>query len=144
MSSSDSHSSSSAHPEEKMQHPRKTRGRQPGQQQESFSQDFIMEITFSDILRRLPAWPEIRSSGTRWMKSQSRNNYKDQLHSVRSEPVAEWNTWKLGGQARPWSHQSWLLPHQDFLCLHPHLPCTTSPLEVDSSLFSGTFPGLSH
>lgn len=101
MSSSDSHSSSSAHPEERMQYPRKTRGRQPGWQQESFSQDFIMEITFSDILGRLPAWPEIRSSGTGWVKRQRRNNYKDQLHSVRSEPVAEWIHGSLGARPGP-------------------------------------------
>lgn len=122
MSSSESHSSSSAHPEEKMQHPRKTRGRRPGQQQESFSQDLIMETTFSDILRRLPAGPEIRSSGTEWTKRQRRNNYKDKLHSVKSEPVAEWIHGSLGARPDPGDTRVGYCPHQDFLCLHPHPP----------------------
>lgn len=117
MSSSESHSSSSAHPEGKMQHPRKTRGRRPGQQRESFSQDSIAEITFSDILRRLPAWPEIRSSGTGWKKRQKRNNYKDQLRSVKSEPVAERIHGSLGARPDPGDTRVGCCPHQDFLRL---------------------------
>lgn len=97
---------------EKMQNPRKTQGRRPGQQQESFSQDLI---NHGDHFLR---YPKKASCLARNQKFRDKMNEKaeekqlqDKLHLVKSEPVAEWIHGSLGARPDPRDTRVGYCPH---------------------------------
>ena len=130
MSSSESHSSS-AHPEEKLQYPRRSQSRRSGHWPMPCSQDLVKEITLSDPLRGLPAWPEIR------MKEQGRKSYKNKPHLVKVSQCLREHSF---GAARPWRRQNWLLlsPGLSLPASSPLHP-PTAMLRLSLLLFSGHF-----
>ena len=120
----------------------------PGQMTRTQAWVLPLGVNHWDYLLRYPKRASCLARNQEFGDRKNRRAEEKQLQ--RQTPLSEkwasgWtNTWKVGGQARPWQHQNWPLPSSG---LSPCILTSHAPhhhLRLTLSLFSGTFLSHSH